>query len=285
MSKIGEMLKRQNLKLDTISLLGLSAVPGDCDVLIIAGPRKRFSQQEKGVLNDYLAGGGKMLVMVDPLSGSALEDMLSAWGVTLRETIVLDPVRRIVLAGPMTLYVDDYPPHAITQKMSGLASVFSLATSVEPAGKGRFTTTSIAMTSSDAWAETRVREKKAKYDEGEDTKGPISIAVTSTRLQRQPGSGLKPYVPADEDTFRLVVFGDSDFASDALIDNPGNADLFLNSINWLAKKESLISIDSKRIVREISVTRAQSIRMIIIVCMLPFSAIIAGVLVWWRRRR
>ncbi len=41
---------------------------------------------------------------------------------------------------------------------------------------------------------------------------------------------------------RIVVFGDSDFVTNGYLGIPGNRDLFLNSVNWLAQQENLISI-------------------------------------------
>ena len=46
-------------------------------------------------------------------------------------------------------------------------------------------------------------------------------------------------------TARLVVFGDSDFASNTYLSTLGNRDLFANAVNWLAEDESLISIRAK----------------------------------------
>ncbi len=41
---------------------------------------------------------------------------------------------------------------------------------------------------------------------------------------------------------QLLVFGDSDFASNSYFNLQGNADFFLNSINFLGQQENLISI-------------------------------------------
>ena len=41
---------------------------------------------------------------------------------------------------------------------------------------------------------------------------------------------------------RIVVFGDSDFVANGYLGIPGNRDLFLNTVNWLAQQENLISI-------------------------------------------
>ncbi len=45
---------------------------------------------------------------------------------------------------------------------------------------------------------------------------------------------------------RIVVCGDSDFASNLYFNVLGNKDLFLNIVNWLAEEEALISIRHKK---------------------------------------
>ena len=48
---------------------------------------------------------------------------------------------------------------------------------------------------------------------------------------------------------RVVAFGDSDFASNGALGVPGNRDLFLNTVNWLAQQENLIAIRAARSAR------------------------------------
>jgi ABC-type uncharacterized transport system involved in gliding motility auxiliary subunit len=45
----------------------------------------------------------------------------------------------------------------------------------------------------------------------------------------------------DEKPGRLLVYGDSDFATNFFLDYLGNRDLFLNSVNWLAEEETLVA--------------------------------------------
>ena len=52
---------------------------------------------------------------------------------------------------------------------------------------------------------------------------------------------MKPPNPAKPET-RIVAIGDSDFATNGDLGIPGNRDLFLNIVNWLAQQENLISI-------------------------------------------
>ena len=42
-----------------------------------------------------------------------------------------------------------------------------------------------------------------------------------------------------------MVFGDSDFASNAVLGITGNKDMFMNTVGWLSQQENLISIRPK----------------------------------------
>jgi ABC-type uncharacterized transport system involved in gliding motility auxiliary subunit len=85
---------------------------------------------------------------------------------------------------------------------------------------------------------------------------------------------------------RLVVFGDSDFVTNAYLNIPGNRDLFLNAINWLAQQENLISIrprDPQN--RGITMTNDLAQRIFLVsILVIPGLILAAGVQAWWRRR-
>ena len=83
-------------------------------------------------------------------------------------------------------------------------------------------------------------------------------------------------------------FGDSDFVSNAFSGIPGNRDLALNAMNWLAQQENLISIRPKDPEdRRISLTSGPGQEMIFWLTILHRSrpaSRVAGVHTWWRRR-
>ena len=85
---------------------------------------------------------------------------------------------------------------------------------------------------------------------------------------------------------RVVVFGDSDFAANAILGTQGNRDLFLNTIGWLSQQENLISIRPKEADdRRITLTAAQQTNLAwLAVLIIPGFIFGTGVYTWWRRR-
>ncbi len=83
-----------------------------------------------------------------------------------------------------------------------------------------------------------------------------------------------------------MVVGDSDFATNGWLEIPGNRDLFLNMVNWLAQQENLISVRARSPEdRRVTMTAGQD-RMIFwfTIAILPGLIFLAGIQTWWRRR-
>ena len=85
---------------------------------------------------------------------------------------------------------------------------------------------------------------------------------------------------------RVVVVGDSDFATNRALNIGGNRDLFLNMSNWLAQQEDLIAIRPRDPAdRRITMTQDQA-QMVqwLALAIIPGLLFAAGIRVWWKRR-
>jgi len=127
-----------------------------------------------------------------------------------------------------------------------------------------------------------------KFDPGQDTRGPLALAmaVEPKPPRRAPhgpqSSGSTPEGP------RMVLVGSVTAASDTAIKEcAGNRAFALNCVNWLARKESKLGIPPQRPERhEIQASPAAMKAMFLItVVAMPLAAAVAGGTVWWVRRR
>ncbi|HXH27550.1 MAG TPA: hypothetical protein VNL37_00795, partial [Candidatus Polarisedimenticolia bacterium] len=86
---------------------------------------------------------------------------------------------------------------------------------------------------------------------------------------------------------RLLLFGDSDFLSNAYFNASGNGDLALNGIAWLAEQGELVSIRPKTSVPRLVILSATQLRYSFwtIVALAPIGITAVGVGVWVRRKR
>ncbi len=226
---------------DSLLLARTGAVPRDCAVLVIAGPQTPFLANEVEAVRRFLEEGGAVLAFLDPLYESGLGAILRQWGVEVGDDFVIDTSGIGSLFGldfttPVSV---KYGEHPITRKHQGLMTFYQLVRSVHFQARGRsdIEGVELATTSAEGWAETdlsvlRTKGKRTvRMDEGADRSGPVGLSVA-----------VRKVTGGDEPGGRLVVFGDSDFATNFYFNQQGNGDLALNALSWLAEDESLISI-------------------------------------------
>jgi ABC-type uncharacterized transport system involved in gliding motility auxiliary subunit len=188
-------------------------------------------------------------------------------------------------------------PHPITENFR-VMTAFPLARSVAPVegGVGGHIAQRVLQTSPQSWAEADLKglyatnRPERNLDKG-DKPGPISIAVaTSAPATDAPTATPAPTPPASSDApkpeTRVVVVGDSDFASNRAVGLQGNREIFLNMANWLAQQENLIAIRPRNPEdRPINITADQQ-RMVMWFTMVIVPALLFGnaVRVWWKKR-
>ncbi|HUP41187.1 MAG TPA: Gldg family protein [Vicinamibacterales bacterium] len=318
-ASVVEALKRDNYTVDKIVLAQSAAgVPADASVLIIAGPTSDYLKPEVDAIRTYLRKGGKALFMLDPPVGESartaptLEALLKEWGITLGHDVVIDASGMGQLLGTdaSVPVVANYPQHDVTQNFD-LLTAFPLAQSVAgTAGTelGMAVTANVINTSDRSWSEADVKSLatggKVSLDEAAgDHRGPITIALSlatdapdaspsapAGASGDKPAEGAKPgEKPADapkKQQMRIMVVGDSDFASNAAAGIQGNADLFVNMNNWLTQQEDLISIHPRDAGdRRVTMTADQQRRVLwLSLLFIPGLILGLGVYSWWQRR-
>jgi len=270
-------LEKENYTVKGVNLVTENKVPDDASVLVVDGPTAEFFPNEIDSIDTYLKNGGNVLVMVDPQQ-PYLKDLMSRWSVDVGNNIVVDAtgMGRLLGMGPAAPLVTNYGNHPITEHMR-VMTFFPLVRSVSPAEKPAegLTVDKLLQTNERSWGETDMKGGEAKYDEGKDLKGPVSIGVAVTK---DVGQNKKA---------RLVVYGDSDFASNQYYAQAGNGNLFTNTLNWLARDENFISIKPKsQDDRRLEMTEAQG-RLVtyVVVLLLPAGILLSGISVWMKRRK
>jgi ABC-type uncharacterized transport system involved in gliding motility auxiliary subunit len=266
-------LKNENYETKTVNLATSAQVPAECDVLVVAGPKKSLVPEESASIGKYLDGGGKAFLLLDPNTDPQIGDVLNAWNIKLgNDTILCGPRTGLNRVTPAVL---EYPEHPITKDMRRAQTFYFEARSVktgDSAGAG-IQPTEILKTLEGAWGETELKGADPQFDQGKDIEGPVSIGVAASKKVGDKES-------------RLVVIGDSEFAANGPIRMGANGSMFFNSVNWLAQDEDLISIRPKSTTnRSLVMTEAQQTTFWwLAVMFMPLGAIGAGAYIWWKRR-
>jgi ABC-type uncharacterized transport system involved in gliding motility auxiliary subunit len=291
-----QLLGSDNFDIEEWSPLGKAGVPQGTNLVVIAGPTGTFVQPELDVLSAYLARGGRLLVLLDPtLSGDGLvETGLGGWlggfGVKVGKNIVVDPSNPLPFYGPETIFANRYGDHAVVRPLAqgNLPVLLQIVRSVSQGSTPGYTATSLVETTEDGWGETNLATLERVARDPADFGGPVPVglAVEGEAPAVPPGAveGTEPAAPRT----RLVVFGDSDFATNRLLQvNVGNTVLLANSLNWLVEREALLGIPPKKTEQvRLNLPRRQYWTVVLLAVLgLPFLALSAGIWVWLRRRR
>ena len=276
---LAQRLKEANYEVRTTVLLR-DGIPRDqADLLVLGGLKVDLVPEEVEAIRDYLKSGGRVLVMMDPVDpgeGKNLEFFLSEFGVALGHDVIVDKLSKLFGADYLIPLVTEYRAHPITRDFQ-LASFFPLARTVRKAQKAAsdFEITELAWTGSGSWAEKnfeKLESGSADYDDKEDELGPVPVAVA---------------VSHPEEKWRLVVFGDSEFAANGYLNLSGNKDFILNTFACLTGDEFAMAIRP----RERKATPLflketdQQFLFFVPVLGLPFVSLVTGTgIFFWRRK-
>jgi ABC-type uncharacterized transport system involved in gliding motility auxiliary subunit len=288
MASARKAIEEENYEVESLFLADKIEIPEDGSVLVIAGPKNELLPNEKEMINKYLKKGGKGLFMLDPRPSAGMEEFLREWGIEVGDNVVVDVtgIGKLFGFGPEMPLVTSYERHEITKGFTNYMTAYPMARSVTPKDEKEegLQVKSLVKTQSQSWAETKLG-KQVKFDADKDIPGPISIAVVATK-ETEVTNGTNTTNPSKKAKTRLVVFGDSDFASNQLFGFQANGDLFMNSIGWLAEEEDLISIRPRDPEdRRLHLTESQSkVILIFSVILLPVAVLGAAVTVYIKRR-
>jgi len=282
MTRVLAALGTKNYTTNTLNLLVDNEIPADAKVIVIPGPMKPVSDNEVKLLKDFLAKGGSLIVMEDPVpltefgdANDPLADMLAKdWGITLNNDIVID----LNSPQPTTAAAAYYDSmHPVTVNMNNLVAFFPFTRSITLTGSTEDVSASpIVQTNERSWGETNFESLtqggQVQLDDTE-TVGPLTLAV------------------AAENTVtggRIVVFGTSAFSVDQIFDAYGNGDMFINAVDWAAEEENLASITPKDTTTRTFLPPTGLHWILILlssVFIIPGLVVLGGISTWLARRR
>ena len=218
--------------------LQTTSVPADASEVVILDPRAALSDAEVASLNAYVAGGGHLLVSSPPLAKNNLNSLVSKYGLSFGAGIVVDPqmhYRNANDAVPVVLLVQQFGQSLVTTGLDTLPVVLLGSTSIDGTAPAGYTFTPLITTQGDACLRTDVTITAATCQSGEKA-GPFSLAGALEQTNAKAGS--RP--------IRIATFGGASFADDLIASQqqppPGNMQLMINAVNWLAGQDKVINI-------------------------------------------
>ncbi|MBH8552949.1 Gldg family protein [Nostocaceae cyanobacterium CENA357] len=339
-SQAAQGLSDKNYTTSPLNLTENPKVPEDAAVVVVAGPKRELFDAEVKALQNYLNGGGNLLLMIDPNTDPNLNSLLQEWGVRLDNRLAVDVSGAGVGLGPAAPIITEYGQHPITKDFGQGISFYRLARPLEITPVAGIEATPLLRTKPypNSWAESDLQNEKLEFNPDKDLKGPLTLGVAlhkklPAKAQSSPTSQASPTAsplpspttegqasptpsaaptpspttegqpnptpsiaatpstekkseqPATE--ARLVVLGNSDFATNGLFQQQLNGDVFLNSVTWLSQQDQQpLSIRPKEPNnRRINLTNVQaSLLTLSSLLILPLIGFVTAAVIWWRRR-
>ena len=280
---------------------------GKVNMLVVAGPRKELLEGEASILDDYLRNGGNALFLLDPDTPQTFRNLLARWGILVGDGHILDQQRSLGANSEITYLTQGQYASTIPDPL--LDSILRVAklttaldtiyypgvTSLAPADGVMFFPargdeeeeeestptifgTALAVTSPDSWL---IKDAGRSEPRATDIRGPFFPAVA---LKAIAPLGEEP--PPSPQPTSIIVFGDSDFASNGWYHTPDNSDFFLNSVNWLVGDAPLANIRPKASQPRVLTLTRNEFNFVRYSgwLLLPALMALAGSFVWWKRR-
>ncbi|CAG1012086.1 hypothetical protein BURK2_04433 [Burkholderiales bacterium] len=283
-----DAVERENHQVRELLLMNAEKVPDDAAVLVVAGPETDYLPAELDKISGFIRKGGRVLFLLDPGGAPAFVPYLRQFGFELGADLIIDKMSQVYGANfLMPVVVAYFKNHPVTADFD-LATFFPIARSVrikEDPAKGSY---ELALTSDKSWTTAaKLTKEDEQFSAERHKRGPVSVvAVTAAEVDlatAKPGAGGE-----DIKTWgKVVVIGDSDFASNKFLKTAGNRDFVLNVLNWLAEEHILISIRKKEPgLTPLMLTQVQG-RVVfwLVVVILPSLVLALGLAVAARRRR
>jgi len=286
LSQFKTLVERDNYQIQSITLVDKTAVPSDCNVLLVAGPSSDYPPNEVTAIKNYVENGGRAMILLDPpldfksehiAENEGLAALLQSWGITEDKDLVLEqnPMGQLFGFGPEIPLVSSYESHPIVNDLKNAFTGFPVARSLQVKNTDKVTNQKLFSTSGNAIATSKLATNEVNPSDPNNKKGPFVLGVAGTYNTGKPNT-----------SGRLVVICSSGFLDNGMLGFQSNRDLALNSINWLSSDEDLISIRPKEAEdRRLNVTQRQmNVFAYSTLIAFPLMVIIGGVSIFLKRR-
>lgn len=280
-SNITDALSKANIETGTLSLLQEEAVPEDGSCLIIAAPSTDFSTDDIKKLKDYLEKGGNIIVIYGYTDEDMtnLDQLLSYMGMSVTKGLVVETDKMYYYQNPYLL-LPDMEQDAFTEGLVNdyfVYAPFSQGIKISNPEADGMTYEAFLNTSQNAFAKIGYSDAQTIEKTENDEDGPFSIGVCAEKK-------------VGDTTATMVLYSCQQiFANNVNQAVSGaNQKLFMNTVNhFIEERESNISIPVKSYeVSSLMIKNSNAILLgLITTVVLPLLSMIAGFVIWFRRRK
>jgi len=249
------------------------SIADDCAVVVEANPRTRYSPGETDVLRRYLERGGSAMLLIEPdyVLDESMAALLASSGIKLRDGVIVDPTEHYFTDEQM-IAVTRYGAHPLTRRLA--LSFYPGARPLEVVPTANVQVTPLATSSVDSYVVANRLGDQSQAKSGPRASEIIAVAAEGQLTQSTAA------------TFRMIVAGDADFASNSFFPYLANSDVLLAGIAWLTHEEKAPAMKPPvEVLPTVSLTGEQMrVIFVVTVLLMPGLIALAGAAMWaWRR--
>ena len=279
-SNFRNAIEKENITVESLSLLTVDEVPEDAACLLINTPNNDISDEEREMLLNWVSDNGCLILLTDPLeenaSRSNLDALMNEFGMEECAGIVLETSRNNYAYGAPYYLLPNIQFHSITSPLleEGYYVLLPIAHGITVSGTlgDGLNVEELLTTSSGAFSKLSGYSMDS-YDKDENAfSGPFALALLAekndSRVLWVSSAALL------QDQANLQVSG-------------GNQDFFLNCLNYLCQQEESISVHSKSISYDyLTMDSSTSSRLsFLIVFVIPAAVLVTGIVIRLRRKK
>ena len=273
-------IEKENIDIEELNLVTSESVPDDADCLMINGPQKDITADEKDRILSYMENGGHVLIFTDYTETDMpnLAELLNNYGLSTSAGLIFE--------GNSQYYYPGYPSYLIPriQSADAVGSMTSKDLVLMPYAqninisddvRSTVTTEALLQTSSKSYIKTDLKNLTTTEKASGDEEGTFTVGAAVTENYN------------DVET-KLVYFSSSAILDENMNQavSGGNYELISNVMSWMIDKEESISIPTKSLsTTYLTVTAADAGFWGAVVILIPAALVIGGGVVWFRRRR
>ena len=275
-SAFASQIEKENMQVQSLSLLQVDAIPEDAACLLIYAPQSDLAAEEKEMLTDYVAGGGRLLVCAGAVEGGMLENLyslLADHGVAAQDGLVIDPDRAHYALSPYQL-MPEMNSSPLTDPLleENYYAIFplSIGLTVETDSDA---VTELLTTSAQSYSKAAGYALETYDWEEGDAEGPFAVAVSI----EEEGGG------------QIVWFASDQFLADEYnaLSSGTNLDLAVNALSSLVGESDAMAIRSRSLqYNYLTIDSATaSLLQVLMIGVFPLLFLGIGIYVVLRRRR
>lgn len=295
---ITDLMDQNNYNLSELNLLMTTSIPEDCDLLLMYAPTADLSDDETEMLGNYLADGGKVMIILGDTNATELpnlESILEEYGMQAADGYIADPQRCY-----QGNYYYIFPELSVSGDMAdGISSEMVLLTNthgmnlIDPA-RDTITTTGFMSSSDGAYAVTETTQEQGSYTLGAVAEETIASSDEDADTDssgddaEETSDDSSDDTASEESTSRLTVISAGSLIDSQITDTftqLENTRVFMNAVTANFEGVQNVSVEAKSLQVEYNTVQYAGLFSLLVIFGIPAVVLIGGFVVWFRRRK